>query len=367
LRYWVTQFHVDGFRFDLGVTLGREPHGFDPGAGFFDALRQDPILSRVKLISEPWDIGPGGYQLGQHPPGFAEWNDRFRDTVRRFWRGDAGQRSDLAARIAGSSDLFDRRSRRPWSSVNYIASHDGFTLDDIVSYAQKHNEANGEDNQDGHNENYSANWGAEGPTDDPAILETRRHVARAMLATVFLSHGTPMLLGGDEFGRTQRGNSNAYCQDNEISWVDWQLAAENNVLTTFVARLIGIRRRFSVLRSRNFLHGKDEPAPGVRDIEWFDAKGEIIPEESWNNGEERILAVRRAAPQDDGTIPILNLLLNPTAEAMRFRLPPPPLPTRILIDSAAPDAAERDIEGNEIEVAGRSAVLTVSVYKPEQS
>src|SRR4051794_17816406 len=261
LRYWVTQFHVDGFRFDLGVTLGREPHGFDPGAGFFDALRQDPILSRVKLISEPWDIGPGGYQLGHHPPGFAEWNDRFRDTVRRFWRGDAGQRSDLAARIAGSSDLFDRRSRRPWASVNFISSHDGYTLADVVSYIARHNEANGEDNRDGHGENYSANWGVEGPSDDPVILDTRRRIARAMLATVFFAHGTPMLLGGDEFGRTQQGNNNAYCQDNEMSWFDWKLAesSEGRALIAYVARLVELRHQHPVLRCRHFLHGKDEP------------------------------------------------------------------------------------------------------------
>src|ERR1700691_1457057 len=201
LRYCVTSFHVDGFRFDLGVALGREANGFDPGAGFFDALRQDPILTRVKLISEPWDIGPGGYQLGHHPPGFAEWNDRFRDSTRRFWRGDAGQRPEFAARLSGSSDLFDRRARRPWASVNYAASHDGFPLADVVSFAQRHNEANGEDNKDGHGENYSANWGVEGPTTDQSILDIRARVHRAMLATVLFAHGTPMLLAGDEFGR----------------------------------------------------------------------------------------------------------------------------------------------------------------------
>ncbi len=224
LRYWVTSFHVDGFRFDLGVTLGREAHGFDPGAGFFDALRQDPILSRVKLISEPWDLGPGGYQLGHHPPGFAEWNDRFRDGVRRFWRGDSGARPEFASRLAGSGDLFDSHGRRPWASINYAACHDGFTLADVVSYAQRHNEINGENNQDGHGENFSANWGVEGPTDDPEILKTRAQLQRAMLATVFFSHGTPMLLAGDEFGRTQKGNNNAYCQDNELSWIDWKEA-----------------------------------------------------------------------------------------------------------------------------------------------
>jgi glycogen operon protein len=369
LRYWVTQFHVDGFRFDLGVTLGREPHGFDPGAGFFDALRQDPVLSRVKLISEPWDIGPGGYQLGHHPPGFAEWNDRFRDTVRRFWRGDAGQRSDLAARLAGSSDLFDRRSRRPWASVNFIASHDGYTLTDVVSYIERHNEANGEGNRDGHGENYSANWGIEGPTDDPAIHDTRRRVARAMLATVFLAHGTPMLLGGDEFGRTQKGNSNAYCQDNEVSWLDWKLAesAEGKALTAYVGRLAALRHQYPVLRCRHFLHGKDEPAPGVLDIQWFDTHGHVISDVAWNNGEERVLALRRASKNDDGSVPILSLYLNPTADEVRFRIPPPKLPTRLLIDSSAPDAPERDIAGDEIAVAARSAALTISVHKAEAS
>src|SRR6516165_7321639 len=194
LRYWVTSFHVDGFRFDLGVTLGREQHGFDPGAAFFDAVRQDPILTRVKLIAEPWDVGPGGYQLGHHPPGFAEWNDRFRDSARRFWRADAGQRPEFASRLAGSGDLFGRHARRPWASINYVASHDGFTLADVVSYSTRHNEANGEGNKDGHGENYSANWGVEGPTDEKAILELRSRVARAMLATVMFAHGTPMLL-----------------------------------------------------------------------------------------------------------------------------------------------------------------------------
>ena len=224
LRYWVTSFHVDGFRFDLGVTLGRESHGFDPGSGFFDALRQDPVLTRVKLISEPWDIGPGGYQLGHHPPGFAEWNDRFRDSVRRFWRGDAGERPEFAARLAGSGDLFDRHARRPWASINYAASHDGFTLADLASCSQKHNEANGEDNKDGQGENYSSNWGVEGQTAEASILEKRSRAQRAMLASVMFAHGTPMLLGGDEFGRTQQGNNNPYCQDNEISWWKWKVA-----------------------------------------------------------------------------------------------------------------------------------------------
>jgi glycogen operon protein len=366
LRYWVRSFHIDGFRFDLGVTLGREAHGFDPGAGFFDALRQDPTLSGVKLISEPWDIGPGGYQLGQHPPGFAEWNDRFRDGVRRFWRDDAGQRPDFAARLAGSSDLFDHRARRPWASINYVASHDGFTLADVTSYAQRHNEANGEDNRDGQAENYSANWGAEGPTTDPAILEVRGRVTRAMLATVIFAHGTPMLLAGDEFGRTQHGNNNAYCLDDEISWLDWKQAdsTEGARLATFVAHLLALRHAYPVLRSRHFMHGKEEPAPQIRDIDWFDQSGQPIPNAAWNDPEERIIVLRRAAPNDDGdTVSILTLLLNPTSEQRTFVLPPPQLPTRLLVDTAKPEAPERDLDGSKIEVAAHSAVLVAAVYR----
>jgi len=365
LRYWVTHYHVDGFRFDLGVTLGRETYGFDPSGGFFDALRQDPVLSRVKLISEPWDVGPGGYQLGHHPPGFAEWNDRFRDSIRRFWRGDTQQRAEFAARLAGSSDLFDRHARRPWASVNYVASHDGFTLADVVSYAQKHNEANAEDNRDGHNDNYSANWGIEGPTDDPAIGATRARVQQGLLATVFFSHGTPMLLAGDEFSRTQRGNNNAYCQDNEISWIDWAQAQspEGEALAAYVARLIRIRHENPVLRCRHFLHGKEEPAPGILDIAWFDTHGEIISPESWNDPQKRLFAVRRAARNDDGRIAILTLFLNPSENDRVFRLPTQNVPTRLLIDSAAPDKEESDITADEITVVARSAMLTKSVIE----
>jgi|SRR5712691_9402122 len=365
LRYWVTNFHVDGFRFDLGVTLGRELQGFDPGAGFFDALRQDPILTRVKLISEPWDLGPDGYQLGNHPPGIAQWNDRFRDGVRRFWRGDAGQRPDFAARLAGSGDIFDRQGRRPWASINYAACHDGFTLADVVSYAEPHNEANGEDNNAGPGANHSANWGVEGPTDDKAIRETRARLQRAMLATVMFAHGTSMLLGGDEFGRTQRGNDNAYCQDNGISWFDWDQAAspDGRALTAFVARLIALRRKYPVLRSSHFVHGKQEPAPGVPDIAWFDERGEVISIEAWNNPEERVIALRRAGADADGAVSILTLCLNPSGEDRRFRLPPPLLPARAVIDSARPDLPERDAAANEVDVLARSAVLIAARHE----
>ena len=337
LRYWVTQFHVDGFRFDLGVTLGREPHGFDPGAGFFDALRQDPVLSRVKLISEPWDIGPGGYQLGHHPPGFAEWNDRFRDGIRRYWRGDTGQRGEFAARLAGSSDLFDRRARRPWASVNYAASHDGYTLADVVSYVEKHNEANGEDNRDGHSENYSANWGAEGPTDDPAINETRARVQRAMLATVFFSHGTPMLLAGDEFGRTQHGNNNAYCQDNEISWLDWKQA--RIAARARARRLCGAADAVAARESGAAL----PPLPARQGRTRARHSRHRLVRHAWRNhlaatpGTIRRSACSPcAAPSknDDGSVAILTLFLNPSEKDRVFRLPTQNVPTRLLIDSA---------------------------------
>jgi isoamylase len=368
LRYWVTSFHVDGFRFDLGVTLGREATGFNPGSGFFDAIRQDPVLSQVKLISEPWDVGPGGYQLGHHPPGFAEWNDRFRDGIRRYWRGDPGTRADFAARLAGSSDFFDRRARRPWASINYAASHDGFTLADVVSYEQRHNEANGEDSNDGHAENYSANWGVEGPTDDPLIIETRRRVQRALLATVFFAHGTPMLLAGDEFGHSQNGNNNAYCQDNETSWLDWGKAAsgEANALTDYVSRLIALRHASPLLRSRHFLHGKNEPAPGVLDIDWFDQHGEPMSPEKWDNGDDQRLILRRAMSRGNGQATVLTLLLNPTGEDMDFRLPPPHAETIVLLYSATPDAQERNINPAEpVNVAGHSLVLLQTNLRSE--
>jgi isoamylase len=362
LRYWVTSFHVDGFRFDLGVTLGRQASGFNPESPFFAALRQDPILQRVKLISEPWDLGPGGYQLGHHPPGFAEWNDRFRDSTRRFWRGDAGERPQFAARLAGSSDLFERHARRPWASINYAASHDGFTLADMVSYAQRHNEVNGENNKDGHGENYSGNWGVEGETTDTAILKTRGRLQRAMLASVLLAHGTPMLLAGDEFGRTQRGNNNAYCQDDEISWLDWRMpeTPTGRELHDFTSRLISLRQEHAALRSRHFLHGRSEVAPNIFDIAWFEANGELVPESSWKSPETRLFCLRRATPNEDGSVSLLVLLLNPTPEDCPFRLPPPELPGSILIDTARPALRNEPVTGNQVIVLARGAVLVLS-------
>jgi glycogen operon protein len=359
LRYWVSSFRVDGFRFDLCATLGRESYGFDPGAGFFDALRQDPVLADVKLIAEPWDIGPGGYQLGNHPPGFAEWNDRFRDGVRRYWRGDEGHRPAIAARLAGSADIFARRGRRPWASINFVAAHDGFTLADAVSYAERHNIDNDEDNKDGHPANFTSNWGVEGPTGDPGINAVRDRIRRAMLATVFLAAGTPMLLGGDEFGHSQQGNNNAYCQDNKISWLDWTMAASpaGRALMDYVARLIVLRQQYPVLRHPVFLHGTAFPAPGLADIAWFDEAGATISAEAWNDIGQRTLILRRAMQNPMGKITILTLLLNPEAQSRLFRLPPPRLPGGVLLDTAEPDGGERPVTTDQVTVLAHSALL----------
>ncbi len=280
--------------------------------------------------------------------------------MRRYWRGDPGQRPDLAARLAGSADLFAHEGRRPWASINFATCHDGFTLADLVGYEHKHNDANGEANRDGSFANWSANWGVEGPTDDPVIRVTRDRVRRAMLATVFLSEGTPMLLAGDEFGRTQQGNNNAYCQDNEISWLDWQQAdqPENRAFAKFTARLIGLRRAHPALRSARFLYGRHELVPGVLDIGWFDERGAPIPSEAWNDPAERTLVIRRALRLPDGRVPMLTLLMNPTEEDRVFALPLPHLPIRLLLDTAAPDQQEQQLDvATEVPVSAHAAVL----------
>jgi glycogen operon protein len=360
LRYWTESVGIDGFRFDLGATLGREPHGFDSGAGFFDVLRQDPVLSQVKLISEPWDVGPGGYQLGRHPPGFAEWNDQYRDSVRRFWKGDSGMRRTLGYRLSGSGDLFDHGARRPWASINYIASHDGQTLDDLVSYEGKHNEANGEDNRDGHSDNHSRNWGAEGPTDDASILPLRQRVKRAMLMTVFMSLGTPMLMAGDEFGRTQKGNNNAYCQDNEISWVDWSLLESSSgaELASFVCRLAELRRTHKVIRSGAYLYGQQELAPGVRDLDWFDERGQALSESDWENPEGRALVMRRAIRTDDG-VEIVAFLINGSEEMLQFELGGG-FAWRAMIDSAKPEISDEPLSSTTYTLEHNSAALLIA-------
>jgi glycogen operon protein len=367
LRHWAQAYHIDGFRFDLGTTLGRESHGFDPCSGFFDAIRQDPVLCKLKLIAEPWDIGPGGYQLGNFPPGFAEWNDRFRDGARRFWRGDLGQRPEIAARLLGSSDIFDKQHRKTFASVNFITAHDGFTLHDMVSYNDRHNEANGEDGKDGHGDNLSNNWGAEGPTTDSSIVLLRERVKRALLTTLFFSHGTPMLLGGDEFGRTQQGNNNAYCQDNEISWFDWSalLDTHNNhakALYHFTARLIALRKAHPSLRYEKYLHGEHEILPGIANIGWFDEKGEGLGPAAWADGTAHLLTLRRAAP--NGNMVDLTLtLFNASHEGREFTFPHPDFAWEIKMDSAHPELKSARPSGPKM-IVGAHCVALLAVALP---
>ncbi|ODN69322.1 glycogen debranching protein GlgX [Methylobrevis pamukkalensis] len=323
LRHWVEVLGVDGFRFDLATTIGREPYGFDPDGRLLTAMRQDPVLAHVKLIAEPWDIGPGGYQVGNFPPGMAEWNDKYRDTVRRFWRGDEAVTPDLATRLLGSADLFDNRGRRPWASVNFVTAHDGFTLADLVAYNHKHNEANLENNRDGHHDNLSHNHGVEGPTHDPIILAARRRATRNLLATLFLSQGTPMLTAGDETANTQHGNNNAYCQDNPTGWVDWD-AANDPDLPDFVAALVKLRREHSVLRQPNFVHAKIRAADGQLEVQWVSPSGRAVVNSEWRNPGFRCfgLIVRSAAvrAENDEADPVM-MIFNGLAETVRFTLP----------------------------------------------
>ena len=289
LRYWVTDMHVDGFRFDLATTLGREDHEFNQRAAFFDLVHQDPVISQVKLIAEPWDVGPGGYQLGHFPPSWSEWNARFRDDIRDFWKGTPGTLAAFASRFTGSADVFDHAGRRPSASINFITAHDGYTLADLVSYERKHNEANGEENRDGHDDNRAWNGGVEGPTDAGAIIENRRRRLRSMLATLFLSQGVPMLSGGDEIGRTQRGNNNAYCQDNEMSWHDW--AAADEELLTFTKRLLALRAAHPVFRRRRFFEGARSMGSVLDDIGWFRPDGEPMHTDDWHVHHAKALSV----------------------------------------------------------------------------
>jgi isoamylase len=286
LRYWVQLTHVDGFRFDLGTILAREPNGFDNQSGFLKACSQDPVLGGVKLIAEPWDCGPGGHQVGAFPPGWAEWNDKYRDNVRDFWRGDLSAMA-LAERLCASAPLFNHQGRRPWACINFVTAHDGFTLNDVVTYNDKHNDDNGDGNQDGCSNNRSWNCGVEGPTDDPEINALRMRQKRNILATLLLSQGTPMILAGDEFARTQGGNNNAYCQDNEISWLDWTLLDENQSLVHFVRRLTALRHMCPILRRNLFLNGEYIEELGVRDVTWINACGSEMEEAHWRDPNTR--------------------------------------------------------------------------------
>jgi glycogen operon protein len=329
LRYWVAEMHVDGFRFDLGSALARDPVEFQSFGRFFELVRQDPLLAGKKLVAEPWDVGPGGYQLGRFPYGWAEWNDRFRDTVRRYWRGDAGQLAQLASRVAGSSDLF-ASGRGPLASINYVVSHDGMTLRDLVSYSQKHNEANREGGRDGgHDESH--NWGVEGPARDPRVVELRERTRRNLLATLVLSQGVPMLAHGDELGRTQRGNNNAYCQDSELAWVDWELSDEDRVFLDYTRALLAIRRENAVFRRPRFFRG-EAADPEFDDVTWLSPDGSVAEGDAWRNPDRRSLGMLIAAgsaeavdeqgrPQSAETV---LLMMNAHEESRSFALPRPP-------------------------------------------
>ncbi|MGA5653239.1 glycogen debranching protein GlgX [Rahnella contaminans] len=327
LRYWATEMQVDGFRFDLATILGRESYGFDEGCGFLDTCRQDPVLSQCKLIAEPWDCGPGGYQVGGFPPGWMEWNDRFRDTVRKFWRGDEGQLAQFATRLSGSADLFNHRGRKPYASVNFITAHDGFTLNDWVSYTNKHNEANGENGKDGSDNNISANYGVEGPAEDPAINELRLRQMRNMLATLLFSQGTPMLLAGDEFARSQNGNNNAYCQDTDIAWVNWNIEEKGQSLLLFTYRLIALRKRFPILHRGRFLTGAVHEKLGVKDVSWFQPQGPEMTDAAWKDPHAKCIAMLldgRAQPTGllrQGSLSTVLLLFNASHKDVVFTLP----------------------------------------------
>jgi glycogen operon protein len=375
LRYWVCEMHVDGFRFDLGTILAREYDGFDQGHGFLDSCMQDPVLSQVKMIAEPWDIGPGGYQVGGFPPGWAEWNDKFRDTVRGYWKGDEGKLAEMATRMSASADSFNKRGRKPWASVNFVTAHDGFTLQDLVSYNEKHNEANGEDGRDGHSDNLSWNHGVEGATDDAEINAVRDRQKRNMLATLLLSQGTPMLLAGDEFGRTQQGNNNAYCQDNEISWVNWDIGEGGLELAEFVRKLIALRKSFPILRRSRFLTGEYNAELDVKDVRWLTPAATDI--EEWHDsnarcfgmlidGRAQATGIKRPAMDATGL-----LILNAHHDVVNFRLPEVMGGTiwRCLVDTNAPEVEgqKRFKSGDEYEVTGRSFLLLVLEPEAERS
>ena len=359
LRYWVREFHVDGFRFDLGVTLGRETTGFDPGCGFFDALLQDPELARVKLISEPWDIGPGGFQIGNHPPGFGEWNGVFRDDVRRYWRGDESLRGAFAQRLQGSAELFDRQRRHPWASVNFVTAHDGFTLRDLVSYNEKHNDANGEESRDGADDNLSCNWGCEGDTDNNDILDQRDKIMRNFFATMLVAYGTPMLLAGDEFGQTQHGNNNVYCHNDPLSWLDWSLleSERGRQLHDFVARLIALRKQQPLLRDNYFRPGNAVVAGALTTVFWFDERGLELSIDDWNNPTARLLGLRRARRIDEQRVETLMILMNSDSVEHLFTLPEPQLDCQVLILTDSPDNASAVLADNQCAVAAHSLVI----------
>jgi len=370
LRYWATEMRVDGFRFDLAPALARDGSGFNKFHAFFKCIRQDPVLSQMKLIAEPWDVGDGGYQLGSFPAPWSEWNGKYRDAARRFWRGDEGCAGEIAYRLTGSPDLYQHSGRAPTASINFVCSHDGFPLNDLVSYNEKHNEANGENNQDGDNNNHSWNCGAEGPTDDPEINQLRRRQRRNFLATLFVSQGAPMLPGGDEFGRTQQGNNNAYCQDNEISWFDWQRDEQQNRLFEFTKKLIQLRRMHPVFRRSKFFQGRRIRSSEIKDVMWFNPGGEEMSDEEWNSPFVRCLGMLLSGDTGDIVDPrgepvrdeTFLFLVNAYHEAIPFVLPGEEhLGWELILDTINEDGFIIDpkqfASGDDVDVGGRAACL----------
>ncbi|HLW45764.1 MAG TPA: alpha-amylase family glycosyl hydrolase, partial [Acidimicrobiales bacterium] len=363
LRYWISEMRVDGFRFDLAAALARQFHEVDRLSAFFDLIEQDPLVSQVKLIAEPWDIGEGGYQVGNFPPVWSEWNGKYRDTVRDFWRGEHATVPELASRLTGSSDLYQADSRRPAASINFVTAHDGFTLEDLVSYNEKHNEANGEDNKDGESFNRSWNCGVEGETRDPAVLSCRKRQQRNFLATLLLSQGVPMLLGGDEIGRTQRGNNNAYCQDNETSWFDWNHADDE--LLAFTRQLIALRREHPNFRRRRWFQGR--PIRGAPDIAWFRPDGAEMDDADWETGFPRSIALflnGDAIPgRDDRGRRITDdwflIVLNAHDQPINWVLPSHGVARwRVLVDTAGETALDTHLDARKaFTAAARSCTL----------
>src|SRR5690348_14305114 len=365
LRYWAGETHVDGFRFDLGTILAREATGFDNQSGFLKACCQDPELRTVKLIAEPWDCGPGGYQVGGFPPGWSEWNDKFRNTVRDYWRGEAPV-AELTSRLSASADLFKHQGRRPWASINFITAHDGFTLNDLVSYNEKHNEANKENNQDGTNDNRSWNCGAEGPTDDTGIKQLRERQMRNLLTTLLLSQGTPMMVAGDEFGRTQQGNNNAYCQDNEISWLNWNIDDRGKALTQFVQQLTGLRHKYPILRRTRFLTGEYNQELEIKDVTWINANGSEMQESNWADTGMRCFGMlidgraQTTGIRKRGQDTTLLLVFNSHHDVVQFTLPDCTggREWSLLIDTNIPGKEDGSFStGESYEVTARSLVL----------
>jgi glycogen operon protein len=371
LRYWVTEMHVDGFRFDLAATLARELHDVSRLSSFFDTIHQDPTLADVKLIAEPWDVGEGGYQVGQFPVLWAEWNGKYRDTVRRFWKGDDGQLSDFAYRLTGSSDLYQFDGRKPYASINFITAHDGFTLCDLVSYNEKHNEANQDDNKDGANDNDSWNMGVEGPTDDEAINTLRERQIRNFLATLMLSQGVPMLAGGDEVARSQQGNNNCYCQDNELTWFDWNLSESRKRLHDFTCRLIHLRLSHPNLHRRKFFQDREIHKSGgsiLQDIAWLNTDGNQVSDEVWNTEWNRSICVmlngQTLQVTDEQGNPVVDnsflLIVNAAQDGVEFILPPAPSGGRWcqIIDTENIDEPFSEKEADSRVIAGgRSLIL----------